>query len=201
MTHLPLIAILRGVKPTEVRDIGAALIKAGFGRIEVPLNSPDPLNSIGILAREFGDDAMIGAGTVLTIDEVVQIRDSGGTMIVSPNADAGVIRKTKEIGMTSYPGIMTPTEAFVAIAAGADGLKLFPAADVGMGFIGSLRSVLPPNMPVYAVGGVGAADFAEWRKAGAAGFGLGSALYKPGDSAETVGARAREMVAAWNAIA
>lgn len=195
----PLIAILRGITPPEAAPVCEALIDAGIDRIEVPLNSPNPLESIEILARRFGDNALIGAGTVITTGQVRSIHDVGGKMIVSPNADAEVIRTTKELGMASYPGVLTPTECFSALAAGADGLKIFPAFKLGKDGLIAIRAVLPPETEVYGVGGVGPADFADWVAAGASGFGLGSSLYKPGDDAATVGARAAEMVSAWDA--
>jgi len=192
----PIIAILRGLTPTDALAVGAALIDAGIDRIEVPLNSPDPLESIRLMAEAFGDRATIGAGTVLTAEEVARIADAGGRMIVSPNANPDVIRESRRLGLESYPGVYTATECFAAIAAGATGLKLFPADQAGPGTLKALRAVLPKDMPVYAVGGVGPHNFAEWIAAGAQGFGIGTSLYRPGDSAELVGQRAREMVAA-----
>lgn len=195
----PLIAILRGITPSEVTSVCEALISAGIDRIEVPLNSPDPLESIETLAKTFGSDAQIGAGTVLTTGQVRAIHGVGGQMIVSPNADPKVIATTKDLGMSSYPGVLTPTECFAALAAGADGLKIFPAFKLGADGLVALRAVLPPETEVYGVGGVGPGDFADWVAAGASGFGLGSALYNPGDDAATVGARATAMVSAWDA--
>lgn len=192
----PIIAILRGLTPTDALAVGAALIDAGIDRIEVPLNSPDPLESIRLMAEAFGDRATIGAGTVLTVGEVARIAAAGGRMIVSPNANSEVIRESRRLGLESYPGVYTATECFAAIAAGATGLKLFPADQAGPGTLKALRAVLPKDMPVYAVGGVGPHNFAEWIAAGAQGFGIGTSLYRPGDSAELVGQRAREMVAA-----
>ncbi|HWL55280.1 MAG TPA: 2-dehydro-3-deoxy-6-phosphogalactonate aldolase [Paracoccus sp. (in: a-proteobacteria)] len=192
----PIIAILRGLTPSDALAVGAALIDAGIDRIEVPLNSPDPLESIRLMAEAFGDRATIGAGTVLTAGEVARIADAGGRMIVSPNANPEVIRESRRFGLESYPGVYTATECFAAIAAGATGLKLFPADQAGPGTLKALRAVLPKDMPVYAVGGVGPHNFAEWIAAGAQGFGIGTSLYRPGDSAELVGQRAREMVAA-----
>ncbi len=150
----PLIAILRGLTPQDARAVGHALIQAGITRLEVPLNSPDPLDSIRILSREFGDAAQIGAGTVLTPDQVQAVRDAGGRMVLSPNCDTGVIRATVEAGMASYPGVMTPTEAFAALAAGATGLKLFPGELIGPTGLRAMRAVLPAGTDCWAVGGV-----------------------------------------------
>ena len=193
----PLIAILRGVTPDEAVAIGEALIGAGIDRIEVPLNSPDPVESVRRMADALGDRATIGAGTVLTPDDVARVADAGGRMIVSPNADPAVMRATKDRGLASYPGVFTATECFAALAAGADGLKVFPASMMGTGGLSALMAVLPKGTEVYAVGGVGPSDFAAWRQAGAAGFGLGSSLYRPGQDAGTVAAAARASVAAW----
>ncbi|MEM9576622.1 MAG: 2-dehydro-3-deoxy-6-phosphogalactonate aldolase [Pseudomonadota bacterium] len=194
---LPLIAILRGLTPAEAPDIAQVLIDAGITQIEVPLNSPDPLDSIALLAREFGQDALIGAGTVLTPDEVAAVSDAGGGLIVSPNCDVDVIAATKARGMHSWPGIFTPTEAFAALKAGADGLKLFPGSMAGPSGLAAMRAILPKGTMVYAVGGAGPENFAEWIAASADGFGLGSALFKPGMTAEDVSARARSIVSAY----
>lgn len=195
-----LIAILRGVSPDEAPEIGAALIEVGIDRIEVPLNSPDPLNSIGRLARDFGDRAQIGAGTVLTPEDVRAVAGEGGRLIVSPNADQEVIAETKRLSLASYPGVYTASECFAALKAGADGLKVFPAFQMGSKGLKALRDVLPTETQVYAVGGVGAADFAEWRAVGANGFGIGGALYKPGASAAEVSKKAQALVAAYDAL-
>ncbi|MGA0616492.1 2-dehydro-3-deoxy-6-phosphogalactonate aldolase [Paracoccus sp. KR1-242] len=192
----PIIAILRGLTPTDALAVGEALIDAGIDRIEVPLNSPDPLESIRLMATAFAGRATIGAGTVLTVEDVARVADVGGRMIVSPNTNPEVIRETRRLGLESYPGVFTATECFAAIAAGATGLKLFPADQAGTVALKALRAVLPRDMSVYAVGGVGPNNFADWIAAGAQGFGIGSSLYKPGDSADQVGQRAREMVAA-----
>ncbi len=195
-----LIAILRGLRPDEAVEIGGALIEAGIDRIEVPLNSPDPLDSIEQLASAFGDSAQIGAGTVLSVEDVRKVADRGGRLIVSPNADTDVIAETKRLSLASYPGVFTASECFAALKAGADGLKIFPAFQLGSKGLKALRDVLPKETQVYAVGGVGAPDFAEWRAAGADGFGIGGALYKPGATAGEVAAKAAALVAAYDAM-
>lgn len=197
----PLIAILRGITTPEATDIGRALLDAGISRIEVPLNSPNPLESIHALAEALGKDALIGAGTVLSVAEVEAVHGVGGRLIVSPNCDVQVIAKTRALGMESWPGVFTPTEAFAALGAGAHGLKLFPASMAGTGGLAAMRAILPPGTKVYAVGGAGAENFGDWIAASADGFGLGSALYKPGFSADEVASRAKEIVAAFDAVA
>lgn len=192
----PLIAILRGVAPHEVEGIGDALADAGFTLIEVPMNSPDPLDSIARLARRFEGRAVIGAGTVLTEGQVEQVRAVGGTMIISPNANTRVIAASAEAGMVSLPGVVTPTEAFAAIEVGATALKLFPAEGSSPAILKAMRAVLPREMRLLPVGGIAPDNMGPWREAGAAGFGLGSALYKPGFTAAEVGARARAFVSA-----
>ena len=194
----PIIAILRGVTPDDAVAVAQACIDAGITRIEVPLNSPDPLISIRRMADAHGDIAEIGAGTVLTPDDVGRVRDAGGRLIVSPNCDARVIMATKAAGMASWPGVMTPTECFAALKAGADGLKIFPASLIGPGGVKAMRAVLPPDCPVYAVGGAGPENFADWLKAGADGFGIGTALYTPGLTAGQVATRARTIVTAYD---
>jgi 2-dehydro-3-deoxyphosphogalactonate aldolase len=195
----PLIAILRGLKPDEAVDVAAALMDAGIDRIEVPTNSPQPFESIGLIVDAFGKDALIGAGTILTTAQVDQVAAVGGKLIVSPNCDAGVIAHTKAKGLQSWPGVFTPTEAFAALQAGADGLKLFPGSMAGPSGLQAIRAILPVGTQVFAVGGAGPENFGEWIDASADGFGLGSALYKPGMTAQEVGQRATAIVAAYDA--
>jgi 2-dehydro-3-deoxyphosphogalactonate aldolase len=192
----PLVAILRGVRPDEVEAIGDGLVDAGFTIIEVPFNSPDPLDSIARLARRLGSRALVGAGTVLRTDQVAQVAAAGGRIIVSPNANPAVIAAAAAAGLVCLPGIATPTEAFAAIDAGATALKLFPAEASTPGVLKAIRAVLPRDMRVLIVGGITPATMAPWLDAGAAGFGLGSALYTIGRSADDVAQRARGFVAA-----
>jgi 2-dehydro-3-deoxyphosphogalactonate aldolase len=195
----PLVAILRGVRPDEVEPIGDALVEAGFTMIEVPLNSPDPFTSIAALARRLGDRAMVGAGTVLTVEDVARVGDAGGQLVISPNTNVDVIAATARAGMVSMPGYFTPSEAFAAIDAGASALKLFPAEAASPTILKAQRVVLPKHVPVLIVGGVTPDTMAPWRAAGAEGFGLGSALYKVGANADEVGRSARAFVDAWRA--
>ena len=199
--HRPLVAILRGIRPDEAEAVFEALVAAGIGLVEVPLNSPEPLESIRRIAARAGTRALVGAGTVLSVDEVGQVAAAGGRLVVSPNTDAGVIRATKAAGLLSFPGVFTATEALAAIAAGADALKFFPADLLGPAGIKAIATILPKGMPLLAVGGVDAGNIADYLKAGVAGFGIGSSLYKPGVSAEEVGRRAAAMVAAYDAAA
>lgn len=196
--HRPLIAILRGMAPGEAEAVLEALIAAGIGLIEVPLNSPEPFASIRIMADKAQGRARVGAGTVLTPDDVKRVAAAGGQIIVSPNRDDAVIRATKSLGLDSYPGVFTATEAIGALAAGADALKFFPADVLGPAGVRAIAAVLPRRVPLLAVGGVDAVNIPTWLNAGIAGFGIGSSLYKPRMTAGTVGAKAREMVAAYD---
>lgn len=196
LAQCPLVAILRGVTPDEVEGIGAALVDAGVRIIEVPLNSPDPLASIARLSRRYGDDALIGAGTVVDVADVARVADAGGRLIVAPNTDAGVIRAARTAGLVAAPGYFTPSEGFAAIAAGAHALKLFPAEAASPAVLKAHRAVLPRHVPLIVVGGITAQAMPAYREAGADGFGLGSALYAPGATAAEVAVRARRFVTA-----
>jgi 2-dehydro-3-deoxyphosphogalactonate aldolase len=194
LAQCPLIAILRGVRADEAADIGAGLIDAGIRIIEVPLNSPDPLDSIAALAARCGGDALIGAGTVLDPLDVGRVADAGGQIIVAPNTDPAVIRETVARGMVSAPGMFTPSEGFAALAAGAHALKLFPAEAAPPAVVKAMRAVLPARVPLLAVGGITPAAMGDYLAAGASGFGLGGAIYAPGRSAAEVQSRARAFV-------
>jgi 2-dehydro-3-deoxyphosphogalactonate aldolase len=196
LARSPFVAILRGVRPEEVVPIAQAVVDAGWCVIEVPLNSPAPFASIARLSEALAADILVGAGTVRTPDEVDRVAESGGRLIVMPHADTAVIAHAVRRGLIVLPGAYTATEAFAAIDAGADALKLFPAEIGGPALLKALRAVLPKDLPVLPVGGVSPDTVPAWRAAGAAGFGVGSALYRPGDDAATVGARARTFVAA-----
>jgi 2-dehydro-3-deoxyphosphogalactonate aldolase len=198
LQQCPLIAILRGVPPDEVVAVGEALEREGVRIVEVPLNSPQPIDSVGRLARAFGERLLIGAGTVMTPAQVAEIANAGGRLIVTPHADAAVVRAAKQLGLLAVPGFFTPTEGFEMLAAGADALKLFPAEAASPAVLRALRAVLPMQTAVLPVGGIGASNLAEWHAAGAAGFGIGSAIYRPGDSPDTVAGKARRLVSAVN---
>lgn len=197
LDDLPLVAILRGLRPDEAVEIGEAIVGAGFRCLEVPLNSPDPLDSIRRLRDALAGRAIVGAGTVLEPGAVAAVAGAGGQVVISPNTDADVIRASKAAGLLSMPGFFTPSEAFVALGAGADVLKLFPAEVAGPAGLGAMRPILPAGTRVYAVGGVAPDSVSRWTNAGASGLGLGSALYKPGRTAEEAGAAAAAFVAAW----
>ena len=197
MAQLPLVAILRGLGPDEALEIGRALVDEGFALIEVPLNSPDPMVSIQRLAETFGDRAMIGAGTVLDSADVPRIAEAGGRLVVMPHSDPAVIGAAKRAGLACVPGFSTPTEAFAALAAGADALKLFPAEANPPAALKAMRAVLPAGISLLPVGGITPEAMAPYRAAGAAGFGLGSALYKPGSTAGDVARQAAAFRSAW----
>lgn len=199
LNRLPLVAILRGLTPDEAVDVGEALLAAGFTTLEVPLNSPEPLVSVRRLRDALDGRAVVGAGTVLSIEAAKQVADAGGQIIISPNSNPEVIRATRDAGLVSMPGFFTPTEAFAALDAGADVLKLFPAEIAGPVGLKAVKAVLPKTVPVYAVGGADPASAPTWRDAGADGFGIGSAIYKAGRSAAEVGERAKAFVDAWTA--
>lgn len=194
-----LVAILRGLDPARAVETAEAIAAAGIGWIEVPLNSPEPLKSIAAMQAALGDRVRIGAGTVLTAAEVEAVAATGAGFVVSPNFDGEVVRRTKEKGLVSLPGVFTPSECLAALAAGADALKLFPAGMAGPAGLAAIRAVLPPATRVYAVGGVGPEDFARWRAAGADGFGLGGSLFRPDWPLERIAAQARASVAAYDA--
>lgn len=193
----PIVAILRGVLPDEAVSIGEALIKAGLRLLEVPLNSPQPLLSIERLAASAGDRALIGAGTVTSVEQVDQVVAAGGRLIVAPNTDTSVIARAVEQKVDVLPGAMSPTEAFAAFGAGARDIKIFPSSSVGPAHLRALRDVLPAPCNLWAVGGTSADNLKQWLDAGARGIGVGSSVYKPGADADAVFARASELVAAW----
>ncbi|TPE48534.1 2-dehydro-3-deoxy-6-phosphogalactonate aldolase [Amaricoccus solimangrovi] len=194
-----LIAILRGIRPDEAPAHAEALIAQGISMIEVPLNSPDPFASVEALVRRFGAEAEIGAGTVLETAAVARLAGIGARIVVSPNCDPEVIAATRAAGMASYPGVLTPTECFAALRAGATALKIFPSFLIGTEGLKAIRAVLPSETQVYAVGGADASNFGDWFAAGARGFGIGTALYRPGQSPEDTAAAAARVVAAYDA--
>ena len=196
----PLIAILRGIQPFEAVSIAGVILEAGIDKIEVPLNSPNPFDSIRAIAKKYGNQALIGAGTVLTLAQVKQVRAAGGQLVVSPNCDPNVIRATIAEGMQSWPGVFTPSEALTALKAGATGLKLFPGDMAGPNGLKAMRAILPIGTKVYAVGGTAPDNFSKWVEASANGFGLGTAIYKPGDTAEIVTIKAGAIVKAYDSI-
>lgn len=199
LAELPLVAILRGVTPDRIEGVAGALFDAGFRAIEVPLNSPEPFKSIALLAKKFGDRCLCGAGTVLTPADVDKVAGAGGRLLVTPNTNPAVISRGVERGLTVMPGFFSPSEGFAAVAAGSRYLKLFPASSGGIAHLQAMLAVLPKGVPVYAVGGVGAANMAQWRKGGAAGFGLGSELFKPGFTDAEISERAKKCVTAFRA--
>ena len=192
----PLIAILRGVRPDEVVDVCHALERAGVAIVEVPMNSPEPLVSIGKLAQTFGERLLIGAGTVMTPEMVRAVHGVGGQLLVTPHADPELVRTAKGLGMMAAPGFFTPAEAFSLLRAGADAIKLFPAEAANPATVKAVRAILPPGTLVVPVGGVSVENIPDWTAAGAAGFGIGSSIYKPGDTPEIVEKKARALVAA-----
>ena len=197
MDSLPLLAILRGLKPEEALAVGQAIVNAGFHILEVPLNSPEPLRSIQILSAAL-PNALVGAGTVTTAQQVRDIKAAGGQLIISPHLDDNVVCEAVNLGMVSLPGVATPSEAFRALALGANGLKLFPAEMISPAVVKSLRAVLPKEVKLLPVGGIGIHNMADYRQSGASGFGIGSALFAPGKSAEAVGESAAAFVQAWH---
>ena len=197
MDRLPLVAILRGLKPEEALAVGQAIVNAGFYILEVPLNSPEPLRSIQILSAAF-PNTLVGAGTVTTAQQVRDIKAAGGQLIISPHLDDNVVCEAVNLGMVSLPGVATPSEAFRALALGANGLKLFPAEMISPAVVKSMRAVLPKEVKLLPVGGIGVHNMADYRQSGASGFGIGSALFAPGKSAEAVGESAAAFVHAWH---
>ena len=197
-----LVAILRGLRPDEAEAVTIALLEAGFRAIEVPLNRPDAVDAVEIAVRTaeaFGESCLVGAGTVLSASAVKQVQDAGGNLVVAPNHDPAVVRAARAAGMVAIPGVFTATEALAALADGATALKFFPASALGPSGVAAVATILPEDACIYAVGGVGAADFGAWMTAGISGFGIGSSLYRPGQTAEQIGAAAEAMVAAYDA--
>jgi len=200
LVDLPLVAILRGLQPDRARDVGMALVDAGFRMIEVPLNSPDPFRSIEILAKSLPGSVLVGAGTVMEPDDVNGVRDVGGRLIVMPHGDLKVVRRAKELGLACTPGVATPTEAFAALRAGADAIKIFPAEAMPPIIVKAWRAVLPKHVIVLPVGGIRPDTMKDYVAAGANGFGLGSALFTPAMSAPEIGRNARDFAEAWKAL-
>ncbi len=198
LQQLPLVAILRGLTPAEAPAIGQALTQAGFGLLEVPLNSPQPLDSIAALAAQHPEQ-LIGAGTVMRAADVRNVQAAGGRLIISPHFDVEVVHEALRLGLACMPGVATPSEALAALRAGAHALKLFPAEMIGPSVVKALRAVLPPTVPLLPVGGITPDNMAAYRQAGASGFGIGSALYRPGRSAEQTAQAAQAFIAAWRA--
>lgn len=200
LNKMPLVAVLRHIKPEEAIEIGQVLIDAGFLCLEVPMNSPNPCESIRLMAEAFGDKALIGAGTVVTVEQVQQVADAGGKIIIMPHTDIDIVKQSKALGLTCVPGISTPSEAYAAINAGADAIKLFPAEGNPPAVLKAMRAILPKELPVIPTGGITPEKMADYMKVGATGFGLGSALYKPGDSADVVRKKANGFVVAVDLI-
>lgn len=199
LEELPLVAILRGVRPDEVVEVAGTLVDAGIRAIEVPLNSPEPYRSLRLLCDAYGTTCLCGAGTVLDANQVERVREAGGSLIVAPNTDAAVVRRALDLGLVAMPGFATATEAFAAVSAGARYLKLFPASTYGVQHVKALRAVLPQGTRIFAVGGIGPNAFVEWRRAGVDGFGVGSEIYRPGFDAQEVSRRATAIVSACRA--
>lgn len=199
LARLPLVAILRGLPPADAPAIGQALVDAGFGLLEVPLNSPQPLHSIATLAAQH-PQCLVGAGTVLRAAEVREVQAAGGRLIVSPHFDPEVVREAVRLDLACVPGVATPSEAFAALAAGAHALKLFPAEMLTPAVLKALRAVLPAHVPLLPVGGIGPHNMADYRRAGASGFGIGSALYAPGQSATKTAAAAQTFIDTWSTL-
>ncbi|MDR1935655.1 MAG: 2-dehydro-3-deoxy-6-phosphogalactonate aldolase [Candidatus Accumulibacter sp.] len=197
---LPLVAVLRGIRPEESEGIGRALYDAGFRLLEVPLNSPEPFASIARMRKALPDDALVGAGTVMTPGQAAQVAECGGEMVFMPHADLAVVRAAKSLGLSCVPGVLTPTEAFAALAAGADGLKLFPGEMIPPKVVKAIRAVLPKDTLLLPFGGITAETLRPYLEAGAGGFGLGSAIYQPGLRADEVARRARAFVEAWKVV-
>ena len=200
LNTLPLVAILRGLRPDEALAVGEQLVEAGFKILEVPLNSPEPFDSIKLMVEAYGDRAIVGAGTVLKVEDVETLKSVGGQICISPNANPDVIRRAKALGMISFPAFFTATEAFNAVDAGADALKLFPAELAGPKGLKALKAILPKDMPVFPVGGVEPGNMGEYVSVGAAGFGIGTAVFKPGDTPAAVREKARAFVDGWAAL-